>query len=478
MRCTIGLFFICGVMVAQAQVSPPATTSTAPVMPTSLFGHSQAYNDSVSHSKFNHVVQNAMSGSPRQMNAVGVRYFKGMGTDSNMALARVWFQRSADAGYAGGWYNLALMYKYGRGGEMNYEKAYQCFSKAAELHDARGYYGQGYMLYKGLGCEQNYEQAFTLFKQGAAAGKANCMYFLGLCFRNGYGVAANKDSSEYWLNLSAAKGFRMAKTELQIKDPENAELAGTLQDKIRAAQQISPTNSPNKYHRIGNSASGKEVEGDYTGYLLKYDWSGQHAVGANKLSVHLVYKNDSLSGMWSEDDSLKVEVHAQVTKDAVVFTNMEYFKKDHNNLVIPERLRFDKAQLQFLNDNGNGYLAGDLVMFSSNRSEPAKPMYVTLARKVKAADSTHTNPGSLSVIKAYPNPFSTTLTTEFEVKEGGYVQTQLLTLEGKIVYSNTAGVLEPGTYVLPIQPQQLTPGVYLLKVHCGNTEKITKVVKM
>lgn len=77
------------------------------------------------------------------MNAVGIRYYRGMGTDTNTALARKRIQRSADGGYAGAWYNLALMYKDGLGGDMDYEKACRCFSKAIELKDPRAYYGQG-----------------------------------------------------------------------------------------------------------------------------------------------------------------------------------------------------------------------------------------------------------------------------------------------------------------------------------------------
>ena len=83
-----------------------------------------------------------------------------------------------------------------------------------------------------------------------------------------------------------------------------------------------------------------------------------------------------------------------------------------------------------------------------------------------------------SALRAYPNPFGNTITIDFELKVSCIVTSQLLTMDGKVVYNNPAGKLDIGSYSLPIQTQQVAAGYYTLVVRCGNKIRTAKVIKL
>jgi hypothetical protein len=78
-------------------------------------------------------------------------------------------------------------------------------------------------------------------------------------------------------------------------------------------------------------------------------------------------------------------------------------------------------------------------------------------------------------ILAYPNPFTSTFNVNLGNEEVPLATIELFKITGGKVYSkqftNTSGTV-------PIEPQNLTPGVYLLKVKTGQSEKTLKVVKL
>ena len=428
----------------------------------------------------------ANSGNAKAMNAVGMQYRMGKGTTVNYAEAMKWFTQSGQKGYAAAWYNLGMMYKYGYGVGVDYTKAYEYFVNAATLNNTSGWYAQGYMLYKGLGCNQDYEKAYNLFSKGAKKGKVGCMYFLGLCLRNGYGTTINTDSASYWLKKASNMGYTMADDELAASDPENAEIAGNLTEKIKAAQKAMPLgNAVNQYHKVEHQIPAGSIIGIYNGFLLKYDWSGKKVVEVSSLKVELKVENDSLKGTWTEADSLIVPIKAHLTPKAMVFEKMQYSKSSHYDLS-PDLLVFNNANLQLTKTtDGTVYLSGNLQQYSPRRKEPSKPLYVALTRTVASVSNQNIDilneDGSTISSKgliAYPNPFGSTITLNFELKEQCKVTTQLVTLDGKVVYTNSAGILTAGYYTLPIQTQEVASGYYTLVLHCGNKIRSTKVVKL
>jgi hypothetical protein len=369
------------------------------------------------------------------------------------------------------YYKLALQYKDGNGVTMDYSKAYENFSKAADLGDAQSVYAVAYLRYKGLGCEQDYTKAAQLFGSGARLNRDNSMYFYGLCFRNGYGVDKSEDSAKYWLNKAAAKGYMQAVKELKMSAGENNNDSATA-----LVQQINNAAIPNKttlnkYSKIQQKLPSSEViTGSYAGWIIQYDWSGTHAVSSKKLQLNLVVNDNDLTGQWIEDIKDTVTIKAILASDSVLFNNTQYRRKDHYSPDTAILYNFSNARLNLIQTTDSVFLAGNVEMFSPERKEPSKPLFVALSRKAPVIRKL--------VVKTYPNPFSNVLYVDFNLLKSANIEVQLMTLNGTTVYRNPAGVLGAGWYSLPVQTANIAAGSYLLKLVYDNGSTVVKVVKI
>jgi uncharacterized protein len=468
---------------AQSQMSASVMEETIALARQYLTGNGKPRNETKAMELYQ---QCAAEGSGKAMNAIGIMYKEGIGVAADSKAALEWLTKATKAGYTQSWYNLGMIYKEATGEGRNYKMAYDYFCKGVSAGDDQCVYAKGYMHYKGLGCKQDYALAASLFTSGAELGRSNSMYFLGLCYRNGYGVPMDTEKAKFWLVQAANKGYDMAIGELKSKEAENSNTTAKA-----LAQQLRAANNPqaptlNEYRKIEHNVPADAIEGTYTGHLIKYDWSGQHAIRSAALNINISYVNGKLTGMWIEDDSINVPFQAMLTRSAMVFQNTQFSLTDHYSPRFPVTYQFENAKLQWQQKGDKIYLSGNLQMFSQQRNEPQKPVYVALTKTAGAGTGTRiinlTNddgsplmPNSLA---AYPNPFSNVITVDFELKEACEVQTQLMTLEGKIVYTNSAKKLEKGNYTLPLQPQDLPAGTYLLKLQYGKEFKTVKVVKL
>ena len=434
---------------------------------------------------FDMFTKSAALGNARSMNAIAMQYKQGLGVVKNDEKALEWFAKAGNAGYTKAWYNMGMMYK----DKLDYTNAYLYIDKAATMGDPQSIFSKAYMLYKGFGCQQDYKKAVQLFKQSADSGQAKSMRFLGLCYRNGYGVAINIDSAKYWLLEAKENGDNKAMDELMAKEAEHKPVAGKgLADKIKAAEAISTTHNTakvNVYQKVENTMQASEIAGTYSGYLLKYDWSGQYVIEANKLYVNLTVDHDTIKGNWLEDDTIALPIRAYATKGGLVFDSITYSKTNHYYPTNAEKLVFEKAAIKIIKTDTGVYLAGNIQQYRAEVNEPAKPLYVALTRTSSTKESSRLNllnaDGSLitnSPIRAYPNPFGNSLTVDFNLKQSNNVTTQLLTLDGNVIYSSPTATLTAGDYTLPIQVGQVPSGYYIVKLRCGNTIRTAKVVKL
>ena len=86
------------------------------------------------------------------MNALGLVYMEGIGTEQNAEKAIIWLNKAGENGYCDAYHNLGIIYKLGKCGErQNFTAAYNAFIKGAEAGSDACRYGAGFMLYKGLG---------------------------------------------------------------------------------------------------------------------------------------------------------------------------------------------------------------------------------------------------------------------------------------------------------------------------------------
>ncbi len=393
------------------------------------------------------------------------------------------------------YYTLAKQYKDGDGAPIDYAKAFYYFSKAAALGDAQSIYALAYFHFKGIGASQDYNMAARLFSEGAYAGRDNSMYFYALCFRNGYGLAQNEDSAKYWLNKAAALGYKQAIQELQMPAPENSnDSARKLVQQIHSAalpEQAALNQFIAVTHHIPDSSV---IEGEYQGYVIQYDWSGNNPVSSRKLGL-IVSKTtegtETLEGSWLEEGTDSVNLKASLKKDSLVFADTHYRRKDHYSPDSAILYNFENASLNLVRKGDSVFLAGNIYMFSPDRKEPSKPLFVALTRTtastedssvIKKQNNTLTNTSSQSItvklLNVYPNPFSSYVNVAFEVNKASSVGIDLYNMAGQLVYQKAAQPLGPGRYTIRVEPpNQLPTQAYLLRLVFNGGQQVFKVIK-
>lgn len=430
----------------------------------------------------------AGQGSAKAMNALGIVYKEGTGVKADRETAVEWFTKAGNLGYGKSWYNLGMLYKEAKTpAERNYEKAYEYFCKASSLKDDQGTYAKAYMLYKGLGCIQDYSQAAPLFQLGAQLNRANSMFFWALCLRNGYGVESDPEDATYWLKKASKKGYKAADYELSTTAPENSNTeAKALAQKLREAEPNKDA-TVNSYTKIEHRVPANAIEGVYKGYMVRYDWSGKHAIHSAPLSLELSYIAGKLTGKWIEADTLIVPIEAILTPRSMVFKHTQYSRTDHYSFQYAVKYEFNDARLKWSHKGDSVFLSGNIQMFSPERNEPEKPMYIALSRSATLNDNAAvidlvnedgTALSDNNDLKAWPNPFTKTIAVEFNLRTSCIVQMELLTMEGKVVYQNPAGKLDAGDYMIQVQPKDLPAGTYMLVLKYGDKAKTTKLVKL
>lgn len=437
----------------------------------------------------------AEKGNAQAMNAVGLQYSRGLGTAINLREAVNWFERAGKAGYSSAYNNLGYIYKEGLGVGQDFAKAMSYFRKGAEMEDRQSIYMTGYLQYKGLGTEQDYDESVKQFKKASQMGNVPAMYFLGLSFRNGYGVTADADSARHWLNLAMAKGNRQAINELTASEPEYVPTA----EKNKMAKS-SEENSKWLFQDIASlshsqkSSAKDQLAGFYTGYILRYDWSGKHIIGRSALALRLNRTGKELEGLWTEDGAISTQLKAVLTDSVLLFNGSSYSKKNHYR-PNGELLEFRDASLKFAEKNDTARLEGSVRLWSPSRNEPGKPAYISLTRiqaddlkpennvastlniDVKSQDITDSGLKSQRGFSAYPNPFNNNLQVSFVVEKTASVNISLISMNGTVMITDKTGSLSVGNHVRTLRTEKLPTGSYILRLESNGVSQTTLVIK-
>lgn len=382
-------------------------------------------------------------------------------------------------------YRQGLRYKNGDGVSIDYAKAFQYFKTAADMGDAQSLYATAYCYYKGLGVGQNYQTAARLFAQGAYEGRDNSMYFYGLCFENGYGLTKNADSAKYWLEKAAALGYRQAIQELKSPRGENSnDSAVTLLDKI-SKSTLADKKPLNEFIPVQPHIPSKElIKGTYNGYVLRYDWSGKYLISSKQIRISLEDvtdgedKGNAIKGSWQEKGETAVPLQARLSDDSVIFKQTQYERRDHYSWDKAITYNFKSANLNLSQIGDSVYLSGNIEMFSPERNEPSKPVYLAVVRSDAIASSLtdsiravrekdlkdSTGIAKIRGARLYPNPFRASFTTEFILTESTKVAIQLLNMSGVVVYKKPEELLQKGKYSIYISPGRMANGMYILRL--------------
>jgi hypothetical protein len=423
----------------------------------------------------------ASKGSAEAMNGLGMLYSKGIGVSLNNQQALNWFEKAAKNGHTRAYYNLAMLYKTGIGATLDLEKSYQYFKQGADLNDPFCIYGQGYMLYKGLGCPQNYQQAFKLFAKGSVIREPASMYMLGLCYRNGYGTQVNIDSARFWLTFSSKRGYGKATEELSTPSPENLNIQDIPNLLPPPLENSQPINLKTGFKTIKHHMVESDIKGKYSGYIIKFDWSGKHIISEAPLNLELSSKNKVISGVWSEN-GLTTNITGDLSDSIIVFKNSAFIKNDHYNQKSPNQLQFKNAKFNLAKAHDTVFISGSVQFYSAKYKEPEKPSFIMLVSTGNAnvdnaiLTKNETKIDSLHFL-AYPNPFVNQLRLSYILKDASVVSVVVSNLQtAAIVYHSENKELSAGEHRSTISLNG-PPGTYVITLRYGNKLKSVIVFK-
>ncbi len=473
-----------------------------------LLEGSRNYNPTVALAIYQ---QQAANGNAEAMNGLGLLYSKGIGVVENEQEGIMWLEKAAENGYAKAWYNLGLLYKEGVGATENPTKAIVCFEKAAKGGYDLAWQKWGGMAMKGNGVSQDYTLAISIFKQGADKGNAGClyslgylhykgfgysqdyakaiklfelavgkrstaaMYMLGLCYRNGYGVSIDLEKAKYYLNKSAALGYKKAEIELADSEAENNKpnQLKTISTPISEVISITESNAPETFLKVKQQPIKGNISGDYTGYLLRYDWSGQNTISRTSIQVTLNQDGKELAGEWKETAGDTAIFTAKMQDDAIVFYDSKIDRTEHFYKDTIASYDFKEAKLQLLQTDESLFIVGNLQLYNIKERENEKPMYLILEKKqAKTSEVTEI----ISSVVIHPNPVVTDFNLSFDLAQAADVTMSIYYITGRELYSEQWNNLKQGTQTKTLA-LNAPSGYYLLHLTYGNEVKTTLLIK-
>ena len=400
------------------------------------------------------------------MNALGLAYVEGIGTEQNAEKAISWLKKAGENGYCDAYHNLGVIYKLGKCGEkQNFTAAYNAFIKGAEAGSDACRYGAGFMLYKGLGCAQDYGKAMELFQTASDNGNVYATYMLGLCYRNGYGTAQDEEQGMELLNQAATLGYSAAIEEMSRKNPENY-LSGIIVPD--SAFTDIPASMPEIKADVNDTTL---LRGKYSGCVVMYDWSGRHVLGEKPVCMSVSRTGEEISGyLLLGTDS--VPFKADITAEGSLKFKKSYVSlKERYTFNGKVQYRLDSADLDIWNDR----IRGRLSLYSLSQREPERPMFMELYRGAYGKTD-NDNTCANGYIAIAPNPFDSQFDAIFELREKATATARVFDKFGVLIWQQSLGTFEAGKHKVTLSPD-IRPGYHVLNISAGKQVLRTIIVK-
>ncbi len=118
--------------------------------------------------------------------------------------------------------------------------------------------------------------------------------------------------------------------------------------------------------------------------------------------------------------------------------------------------------------NLNGVLDTDSFTFTSTPTE-----VIIASTSGKQVDVKVSIPKSISLGKAYPNPFNPSTAMDLNLSDASFVSMQVVNVKGQIVSTLVDGYMDAGYHSITWDAQNMTSGMYFVKVE-ANGELITQ----
>ena len=173
--------------------------------------------------------------TPKELNEVGDQYFYGQAVDKNIEVAFtyykraadqnnpvglanvgkyflvknnskdafVYYQKSADLGYAHAFIKLSEMHLNGTGVKRNKKKAFKYLEEAVKLNEIDAYHLLGKYYLLGIGVSKSEERALKLFEKSAQNNNTEGMFLLGQLLLSGKSIKNDFESAFFHLDKAA-----------------------------------------------------------------------------------------------------------------------------------------------------------------------------------------------------------------------------------------------------------------------------------
>lgn len=324
----------------------------------------------------------AEKASPKDWFQLGMIYKKTNSVKDSKKAAEC-FEKSAKGGYSAAFFEWGNMYMMGNEIPQNYSKAMEIFKQGSELEMPKCIYGQGYLYYKGFGCVQDYEKAVELFESASNLNSTQAKYMLALCYRNGYGVAIDAEKANFLLNKTAK--YKYSVKELAEPEPENAHprQIKTVSKPIPEIDNVISPDIPETFQKIKQKPFKNNSTGNYTGYLVDYDWSGQNILRKTAVVMSVNSDGKIMSGECKLDDANNYQLNAEIQEKSIVFQDSRIGIYDHYSKQKIKMFELEEARLQQLEYNGSEFIVGNLELFANKELEKYHPVYLVLEKSKK-----------------------------------------------------------------------------------------------
>ena len=456
------------------------------------------FNLTETNLKFQKLFEDAKKGDSDAMLDLSRCYLTGSYVKQDIKIAYSWAEKSAQLGNSSAWVELANYYKYGTGRQINFIKAYEYISKSAEMGNIEGVLFQGYMQYKGFGCKQDYESAFAAFRRANLLDQPYAAYLLGVCYRNGFGTSKDEIKAKAFFKKAMDLKFVPAFDELQKPKPEynptNSFLIQNL-PKIKDWSAKSGVNVENyNTTQTGKPVTTQQLAGDYTGYFVKYDWSGTKILEISPLIISFNTKDSLINGFCLEHNRNDSLIFKAVSKNNKIIFDKTYYRRLDYYHSKPPVYQFTDTDMSIIVKNGLTFLVGNIAINNVIEREPYNPVtlillknnaiYDTKVTKQSTLSNSIKNPNSIESlqeqelsINVFPNPYSDYVNVFFNLLHQGNVQIKIFDVTGKIVFSTVFTNLSEGEHTKELSLGKLTSGNYVLSVETNNISEQVKITK-
>jgi hypothetical protein len=368
---------------------------------------------------------------------------------------------------------LGFLYKYGIGCRLNYQKAIKWFQKAYELGNDEGAYSLGYFYLKGLGdIPQDYTKAVHWFKK-SKSDMAN--YWLGVCYLNGDGVA--KDLT---------RAYELLGTDYQEEQAESTKL-----DEMTSTNTGIVNSIENLEQNTNEGLNGTQLNGKWTGVLLKKDWSKSRVEHNIPMSLTISYSTEEGQTNYTWEIEGKAIKGSALFVDKSIYFDLLQVNLPHNSYheKIPSSVGYQilSSNLSIVPLENKRYLIGNLESYITDWDEKGEPMTFVLAEENSPTENGEAISQEIlealtgqkeHFIKLYPNPFVSDLIIAYTLENAGNTKIQVSSFDGMQNYTiHEEHKQEAGDYRYYFEGDSLKKGIYIVSIYVDGIKKTRLIIK-